>query len=252
MPLLLYALLFGLIALGRASPEGAAALQQADAELTKAMTEEKERVERAAAGSYGEQVAARLQSYAGVAILLATRIPTVLAMFLLGLYAGRLGVLARPVEHLPLLRGVRTWGVGLGLPIAALVTAGYFSLPPIDGLVALLFNQALAGPLLALGYGASLTLLCQDPAWQRRLAPVSAVGRMGLTNYLMQSVVCAILFQHLGLAGKVSPTGQLGLSLAIYTAQMAVSVAWLRAFQYGPMEWLWRSLTYLTWQPMRR
>jgi uncharacterized protein len=175
-----------------------------------------------------------------------TRVPTVLAMFLLGLYLGKEGILNDVPGHRDLLRAVRFWGLGLGLPASLLVTLGYALLPPSSAMVALAFDQALAGPILSLGYGAALTLWAQTPAVQRLLRPMAMTGRMALTNYLLQSLFGTVLFagDGLGLAGKVSPTVAIALAAAIFSAQMALSCWWLAHFRFGPMEWLWRTVTY--------
>ena len=77
---------------------------------------------------------------------------------------------------------------------------------------------------------------------------------MALTNYLLQSVICTLLFYSygLGLFGKVGHAAGIGLTLVIYLLQIPFSRWWMQRFQYGPAEWLWRSLTYLKLQPMRR
>jgi uncharacterized protein len=85
----------------------------------------------------------------------------------------------------------------------------------------------------------------------RRLA---AVGQMALTNYLMQTIICNILFSGVGfgLFGRLDRLQLLGVVVAIWIAQLLISPIWLARFRFGPMEWLWRSLTYVKRQPMRR
>jgi len=84
------------------------------------------------------------------------------------------------------------------------------------------------------------------------LEPVAAVGRMALTNYLLQSVICTTIFygHGLGLFGKVDRLGQLGIVIGVWLFQMSWSVWWTRSVGLGPMEWLWRCLTYGRWIPM--
>ena len=205
-------------------------------------------------GSYGAVLQERLEGYASTFVLLLTRVPTVLAMFVLGLYVGRSGILERPAEHGPLLRRVRFWGLAVGLPLSLAVTIGYALLPPIAGIVTLLFNQALVGPVLSMGYAASVVLLAQRPGWADRLRPLAWTGRMALTNYLGQSLILTLVFNGygLGLVGKLTPTQGVLLGIAVYAAQELVSRWWLGRFQFGPMEWLWRGLTYGSLQPLRR
>jgi uncharacterized protein len=108
--------------------------------------------------------------------------------------------------------------------------------------------------LTALGWVGLIMLICQSgalPGIRRRLA---AVGQMALTNYLMHTVVCSFIFYGYGLAlfGSVSRVGQVGVSAAIWGLQLWWSPLWLGRFRFGPMEWLWRSLSYLKRQPFRR
>ncbi|HET7768239.1 MAG TPA: DUF418 domain-containing protein [Chloroflexota bacterium] len=113
-------------------------------------------------------------------------------------------------------------------------------------LVLLVFGLTLGGPLLSLGYAAAVALLSQNPSWAQRLAPLAATGRMALTNYLLQSIVCTTLFYSYGgaLFGRVGAAGGLLVTVALYALQVPFSVWWLRRFPYGPMEWLWRTATY--------
>ena len=76
---------------------------------------------------------------------------------------------------------------------------------------------------------------------------------MALSNYLLQSLICTTIFYSYGLAlfGKVRPSLGLLLTIIICLIQIPLSVWWLRRFQFGPIEWLWRSLTYWQRQPMR-
>ena len=110
-----------------------------------------------------------------------------------------------------------------------------------------------AGVPLAQSYVAALTLLLQNEAWLARLRPLAVVGRMALSNYLLQSLVATTLFYGygFGLFGQVGPTLGLLTTIAIFTAQIPLSVLWMGRFRFGPVEWLWRTLTYARFQPFR-
>ncbi len=101
------------------------------------------------------------------------------------------------------------------------------------------------------GAAVSLSKLAPNswPTWA-----VAAVGRMALTNYLMQSLICTTIFYGYGFGfyENLDRTGQLGIVVAVCLAQLIISPLWLKAFRYGPFEWLWRSVTYWRWQPIRR
>jgi uncharacterized protein len=96
---------------------------------------------------------------------------------------------------------------------------------------------------VALGWTALVMLLCQR-GWQLR--PMANVGRMALTNYLLQSVICTTIFygHGFGLFGYVDRVGQLAIVVGIWTFQLIASTVWLRYFAVGPVEWLTRWLVF--------
>jgi uncharacterized protein len=108
--------------------------------------------------------------------------------------------------------------------------------------------------LVSLGWVGVIMLVCQRGALGPLTRTLSAVGQMALTNYIMHSVICTLVFygHGLGLYGKVERVGQIGIVLAIFVFQLLASPVWLGRFRFGPLEWLWRSLTYWKLQPMRR
>ena len=81
-----------------------------------------------------------------------------------------------------------------------------------------------------------------------------AMGRMPLTYYLMQSVICTLLFYGygFGLVDRVPPAAALLLSFVIWGLQIPLSVWWFKYFSFGPMEWVWRAASYLTAPSTRR
>ena len=99
-------------------------------------------------------------------------------------------------------------------------------------------------PILSVGYAAGLAVLIQKNVWKQRFMPFAAVGRMALTNYLMQSVVCTTFFLLTGLYGSLDPASDLALTAGVYAGQTLLSNWWLARYRYGPMEWLWRGMTY--------
>jgi Predicted membrane protein len=180
----------------------------------------------------------------------------ILGFFLIGLYAGRREFFQKPQTYLPFIRKALWWALALSV-VGMLFRAGMFKLP--EGLGPYLSGlgeeglETIGNLAISIFYAAALILLAQRRAWKSRLAPLTAVGRMALSNYLFQSVVCTTLFYSYGLAlfGKVGPAAGLALSFAIYAVQVPLSVWWLRRFRFGPMEWVWRSLTYGKAQTMR-
>ncbi len=107
--------------------------------------------------------------------------------------------------------------------------------------------------LVSLGHVSLIMLLIKRGVLARLMARFQAVGRMALTNYLMHSIVMTSIFYGygLGLYGEVPRLWQMAFVFGLLTLQLWYSPAWLRHFRYGPAEWLWRTLTYGTWQPFR-
>ena len=197
-------------------------------------------------GTYGDILVERLRGLPETFAQFILYTPPVFAMFLFGLYAGKRRVFERLHAHGPLLRGVRRWGLALGLLVNLAITALQARSDTTYAVLLLVLGLTLGGPLLSLGYAAGITLLFQHPSWARRLEPLAAPGRMALTNYLLQSIVCTTLFYSYGgaLFGRVGAAGGLLVAVALYALQIPFSVWWLRRFPYGPMEWLWRAATY--------
>ena len=111
-----------------------------------------------------------------------------------------------------------------------------------------------ASILVSSGWVGLVMLTCQSSWWLLRLRPLAAVGRMAFSNYILHTLICTTLFygRGFGLFGKVPRTGQLEIVIAIWILQLLISPLWLAKFQYGPLEWLWRSLTYGKRQPFFR
>jgi uncharacterized protein len=182
--------------------------------------------------------------------------PNVLGMFLLGLWAGRTGLLHHIPEHLGFLRRLNLIGLMVGLPLSAVAVwsmhAASMLVPSGIGVIGSLAG-AIGNPALCAFYATFWILLARDPAWRARLFPMAQMGRMALSNYLLQSLLCTGVFYGtgLGLFGRYGPARTLPLVFVIYFAEMGLSVWWLRRFRFGPAEWLWRTLTYGKVQPMR-
>jgi uncharacterized protein len=100
--------------------------------------------------------------------------------------------------------------------------------------------------------GAFLLLVAPRAAWMALLRPVGLAGRMALTNYLVQIAVIDMLFSGYGLGvPDILSTVGLAAAVLLFAAIVAFSMFWLGRFRFGPAEWVWRSLTYGTLQPLR-
>ncbi|SEH02489.1 uncharacterized protein SAMN05444920_12727 [Nonomuraea solani] len=168
--------------------------------------------------------------------------PAVLAACLIGLAVGKLGVLGDLSRHTGTLRKLQWTGFTAGL-----AGAFFYTLSAWSGAVGKFWGEAVdlvTAPLLAAAYGATfLRLLPHLPRLGRLLA---APGRMALSNYLAQSLICSLIFTGYGLAlvDQVSPALEVLMALGIFALQVVYSRWWLKRHRYGPVEWLLRFLTY--------
>ena len=180
-------------------------------------------------------------------LIVTVRFPKVLGMFVLGLWIVRTGLAQSPSGHRATLVRWSLLGWGVGLPaniIAALALHRWPYLPSSVGGLLGVVMQAVGVPMLALGYAATVGLLVVDG---RRLVTVFApVGRMALTNYLMQSIVCIVLAYGfgLGLWWRIGAGAAMAIAAAVIVLQIPLSAGWLSRYRFGPIEWVWRRLTY--------
>ncbi len=182
-----------------------------------------------------------------------------LFLFLLGLWVWRSGIVQRLDEYKPLLKRVCAWCLPIGIGLNAFVVVMPILFPRTPGkpsflgyLTNVLFMPA--AHILSAGYAAGLAVLIQNPVWLRRLTPFAAVGRMALTDYLMQSVLCTLFYYNYttGLYGRVGPAMGLIPTVLLFAAQVVFSNWWLSRYRFGPMEWVWRGMTYGKFPPMRK
>jgi uncharacterized protein len=171
------------------------------------------------------------------------------AMFLLGLAAGRTrgeaGDLVRVLrQHLPLL-----------LASGVVGSLAYVRLVDFSGASAVSWTAvlaealiAVAGPALALAYAALVLRALERPRWRRALAPLAPAGRLSLTNYLAQSLIGVLVLARLGV---IRPPAGIAIACAVYALQVVASGWWLAYFRFGPVEWLWRALSYGRIPPLR-
>ena len=184
-----------------------------------------------------------------------------LGRFLVGAWVGRKGWLTRPQDHL---RGIRrtlaaTLPAGLVLEGIATVVHGLMD----DGVLAdeggLRFTaeaiHLVGAPVLACGLVCAVVVGLHGRG-RSLLRPFRWAGRMALTNYVAQSLVYALVLFGVGpglaLAGRIGSTAVLAIVLAAFAAQVLFSRWWLSRFRWGPLEWIWRGLTYGRWPSLSR
>lgn len=181
--------------------------------------------------------------------------------FCLGAAIGRSGLLENVEKHLPLLRQTAAIAIPLGLIIGLFMRLVRRDLLDLPGDIEAwkTFAKIIASPaalILAAGYCSGIVVAFRSDLGRRIFTPFGVVGRMALTNYLAQGFVYAfVLFgvgPGLGLAGRIGTFAVVLICLAFFALQIAFSYWWLTRYRFGPMEWLWRTLTYLERPVMRR
>lgn len=174
--------------------------------------------------------------------------PQVFAMFLLGLLLYRRRVLHNPERHAALARSWARWGLILGIGGNLVAGVLVFSLHrplPIGSRLAIATIDDVASLVLMFGYiGVAMLLLARED-WRRRLTPLSQLGRMTLTIFVLHSVVMTLLFlpYGLGLIGRVSTAGGVLLSPLVYLVPLPICLWWIRRHRFGPIEYVWRVMT---------
>ena len=174
-----------------------------------------------------------------------------LTTVLLGLLLGRHRFFQNVTAHLPLIRRAQWWGLGIGL----LSGIGFMTwrsvaddpMEPTVWRILAGMGYVVCRVAIMIFYVATIARAVCNERWRRRLAPVTLAGRMPLTNYLLQTLIGVVLFYHwgFGLWGTIGPLLELALAVAIFfVIQVPLTWWWLARFQQGPMEYLWRVLTY--------
>ncbi len=163
-----------------------------------------------------------------------------LPMFLLGAFIAKKRWFSHPERHGKFIRRLWLVSIFIALPIKLVP---YLT---VKNIATEYLQDSIGGAAAAIFYATTIVLLSEKKEWKKRLAPLAFVGRLSLSNYLFQSLICTFIFYSygLGLYGKIGPFHGLLLTVVIFFIQLLISKWWLLYYQYGPVEWIWRSLTY--------
>lgn len=192
-------------------------------------------------GTMAEIIAQRLNDYISSILNMVVFYPQVLGMFLMGAYFCKRRILHEVRKNRKGIIRLVAIGGGLGL-VLQLVMSLAEGLPS-SGEAVVLFVGA---PLLTLGYIGMFALLYQNKSWQKVLNLFSYPGKMAFTNYLLQSILCGLIFYSYGLGwyGTIEPIWQMVMVFVIFALQVVFSRAWLKRLPIGPFEYVWRLFTY--------
>jgi uncharacterized protein len=182
-----------------------------------------------------------------------------LGRFLIGAWVGRHDWITRAADFLPGWLRVRRWTLLAGLIIegVAVLLTDSSLLPEFEHreLCADALHL-LAVPVLATGYVSALVVAFHGERGRRILAPFAYVGRMALTSYITQSFIIGFVLFGVGpglaLAGRIGTCALTGIVVVGFSLQLLFSRWWLGRFHYGPVEWVWRALTYGAMPKLRK
>lgn len=181
---------------------------------------------------------------------------SVFGMFLLGAYVGKRRLYRNLTANAPLLRRVLYVAAPLGIVGNAALVPLHGATPDYPPSTMWAIEQvlfAVAVPAMTLAYASAFALAWQRPLG-RFLRYLSPAGRMALTTYVSQTLICMTVFYGIGwgLHGSIGLAQCTMFALALFALQCLVSALWLGLFRFGPLEWIWRRATYGTPLPMLR
>ncbi len=192
-------------------------------------------------------------------LIFISRISKVFGMFLIGFVIGRTNFYKKMADHKKMIALIIFAGLSIGLPANYMLahymaTEGgdYFQLKE-KGLYQTIVYAFGVAPL-ALAYVGIFMIAFQTHFGKRYLLLLAPVGKMAFSNYIIQSLVGNFVFlgAGLGLMGKIGPVWYTAFGIGFFIIQIIYSTVWLKYFNFGPLEWLWRSATYKKWQTMKR
>ncbi|MFC4720873.1 DUF418 domain-containing protein [Geojedonia litorea] len=178
----------------------------------------------------------------------------VLSMMFLGIALFKLNILSAEKSYL-------FYGLMAMIGYAVGLTTNYFEISYImDNNFSLLsysktnITYDLGRVGIAMGHVGLIMLICKLPVLKWLKMSLSAVGKMALTNYVMHSVICMFIFTGVGfgLFGKLERFELLYVVLGIWILQLIVSPIWLKYYRFGPLEWIWRNLSYMKKHSIRK
>lgn len=189
--------------------------------------------------------------------LFSGRLFVTMGLFILGFYMARRRIFEDVAAYE---KGFKKWmWISLALSVSAVASYGLLhlqfgsapkTLPQLIG--SMIVNTY--DPALSMVYVACFVLLFQNAKWQKRLSGLAPMGRMGLTTYLTQTVFGLLFFYGYGLnqLDEVGNSVIFPLAIAFFILQIYIGKWWMKRFYYGPVEWLWRALTWFTLPPFRK
>jgi uncharacterized protein len=258
IPVMISTLFVLLIKLGQQNPQAAAEMEESFVASHLYMSEILERALTVySTGSFAEIVRMRLEEYQNILGGILFFFPNVLAMFLVGVVLARKKVFEDLEANKAFFKKLLLYSLPLAI-IGNWVYATYASDVSYTNmnwvLVLTLAAHGFGGPAMTFVYISAVAHIFRKGYFKSLTNALAKTGRMALTNYLSQSIIATTIFfsYGLGMYGRVNIWQGMILTLAIYVVQVIWSYYWLQHYRFGPMEWLWRTLTYGKKQKMRK
>ena len=206
-------------------------------------------------GRYAEAVEMRAREFPGKAAGDAGFATVLIAMFLIGFWFVRSGVMENTSAHLRLFWKLAWYalplGIGIGL-LGSFIAVSHVPGDEHDGFQLARGLQMLGNLPACLGYVGLVVLMLHSNSVFAKISTLAPLGRMALTNYLTQSLICSLYFYAYGLGQWGMPRAwQVVFVAVVFALQVVFSHWWLARYRYGPMEWLWRAFTYRQTPAMR-
>ncbi|MFN3792971.1 DUF418 domain-containing protein [Massilia sp.] len=243
-----------------ATKEQAKKQKEQEAERAKSLKEREERIRLETTvlskGSFGEAVNMRATQFVEDAPGQVGFATILIAMFLIGTWFVRSGIMDKAQVHLPLFRKLAMFGLPIGIGMGLLgSTIAMHAVPGsrgTDGFQLASGLQMLGNLPASIGYVSLVILMLYSASPWNKVSVLAPFGRMALTNYLAQSLVASTFFYGYGFGNwGISRVDQMLFVVVLAAAQIVFSHVWLSRFRYGPMEWLWRAVTYWQIPPVR-
>jgi len=178
---------------------------------------------------------------------------TSLFYFLIGLYAAQKGIFINFPLHKKFIKRVWLYSLLISIPFSVGIIVIHMGVLDFG----ILNDQLIESFVLINGLGLSLfyittiLLILGKGKWNKLLHPLGYVGRMALTNYIVQTLICVGIFTGFGIFGGINLRLGIVISFIIFLFQILYSLLWLKYFRFGPLEWIWRSLTYGRFQHIK-
>jgi len=231
--------------------------EEMDKKLEKHQLDFDEQIEKYQTGTYLDQFQNRINKLSSTLGTLLGLGWYLLGMFLIGVWSWRKGVFKDIQNHKRLLKR----GLWLGLLIGILFISIYLIIQLNAGGNPSQWEKLLSGIskivygnlAVSIFYLCAFTLFINKFKKSKFIEALVAVGKTALSNYLFQTIICTTLFYSYGFAlyGKTGPALNLLIVIVVFSFQLILSYWWIKFYRFGPVEWIWRSLTYKKWQPLK-